>query len=506
MTKSPAQPAFENKAVGIWIRVSTEDQAHGESPEHHLERARAYAKARGWNVKEVYDLAGLKGWSGKTVKDHPEAKRMLSDVKRGHITGLIFSKLARLARNTKELLEFADYFREHQADLISIAETIDTSTPAGRLFFTIIAAMAQWEREEICDRIRASVSIRAKLGKPMGGIAPYGYQWKDRQLIINPEQAPVRKLIYEFFLQSRRKGVVARKLNEMGYRTSTGAQWSDMAVGRIMRCPSAKGVYYLNRMRQTGDWQWEEKPESEWGVLAIDPIVSETLWDQCNQILEEHQKKTKRTGKRPVQLFAGLTVCACGQRMYVATGTPKYVCKKCRTKIPIVDLEAIVHEELRAFFAAPEQVAAHLQKAHQNLAGKEKLLQIHQHEIQKIRDEMTRTHCLFLEGQITSQGFGQFYKPAEERLNQLVDELPRLEAEVAHLKVTELSVEDVTSEAEKLYTQWPQLPFENKRSILESIVEKITIGKDEIDLTLSYLPSSEELVKNQQAVYVLSVP
>src|ERR1041384_8020415 len=110
------------KSTGIWIRVSTDDQAKGESPEHHLARAIAYALAKGWTVKEVYDLAGV---SGKTVKDHPEAKRMLADIKRGHITGLIFSKLARLARNTKELLEFADIFRECAADMISLQETID---------------------------------------------------------------------------------------------------------------------------------------------------------------------------------------------------------------------------------------------------------------------------------------------------------------------------------------------------------------------------------------------
>jgi site-specific DNA recombinase len=184
--------------------------------------------------------------------------------------------------------------------------------------------------------------------------------------------------------------------------------------------------------------------------------------------------------------------------MYVKANSPKYICGKCYNKIPIVDLEGVFHDELKAFFAAPERIAEHLAKANQNVAEKQKLMDLHKDEIQKIRDEMTRTHRLYLDGGITTQGFGQFYKPAEERLNQLVAELPKLEAELDHLKVNNLSTEEVVSEAEALYKRWPKMPTEDRRSIVESIVERLTIGKGEIDITLSYIPTSNILVKNQQ--------
>lgn len=483
------------KPVGIWIRVSTEDQAQGDSPEHHEERARSYAKSRNWQVKEVYNLAGQ---SGKAVMENPEAKRMMKDVERGHITGLVFSKLARLSRNRRELEDFSDFFNKHEADLISLSEAIDTSTAGGRMFFHLLGVFAQWEREEIAERVSASVLTRAKLGKSINGTSPYGYVWKDRKLVLQPEEAAVRRKAYELFLQHRRKGQVAKLLNAAGYRTRDGNIWRDTSILRILNESSAKGVYVFNTMRLTGTWRTELKPESEWGRAECPPIVSEELWNQVNQIIEEQLKSWKKPGKPVVHLFSGLAHCSCGSRMYVAANSPKYFCRKCRNKIPIVDLETIARRELKSFFGQPERIAGHLREADQNLTEKSALLDTHRRETQKVKDEMHQTHQLYLKQQISGDGFRDLYGPAEERLKQLNAELPKLEAEVDFLKVNRLSATDVLHGANSLDERWPSLPVPDKRRIVETIIEKIVIGDGEIDISFSHLPSSEELCKSQQ--------
>lgn len=474
------------KRVGIWIRVSTEDQVKGESPEHHERRARLYAEAKGWNVVEVYRLDAV---SGKTVKETPEAKRMLQDIRSGHVTGLIFSKLARLARNTKELLDFSEIFRECGADLISLAESIDTSTPAGRLFYTMIAAMAQWEREEISERVAASVPIRAKLGKPTGGRASYGYQWKDKRLVPDPKEAPVRKLMYELFREHKRKKLVARLLNERGYRTRSGGAFSDTTVDRLLRDPLAKGIRRANYTKAAEkNGAWVLKPENEWVLTEVEAIVSENLWNECNAILDAQRARLKRPAKKTVHLFSGVTYCACGPKMYVPSDSPKYTCQKCRNKIPVGDLEAVFHEQIKNFLFSDDEIAAHLERANNIIKQKAELLQVLEAERKKLITEVDKIYDLYQSNMIDKHGFGAKYKPLSERQQQLEEEIPQLQAELDVLKISHLSDEETVAEARDLYSRWPTLPAEEKRQIVEAITEKIVVGKEEVEINLYYAP------------------
>ncbi len=474
------------KSVGIWVRVSTEDQVKGESPEVHEKRARMYAEARGWKVREVYRLEGV---SGKAVKEHPEAKRMLHDVKSGRISGLVFSKLARLARSTKELLEFAEDFRAANADLISLHEAIDTGSPAGRLFFTIVAAMAQWEREEIAERVAASVPIRAKLGKPIGGAAPFGYRWHEKKLVPDSKEAPIRALLYELFIEHRRKKKVARLLNERGYRTRKGALFTDTTVDRLLRDTTAKGIYRQNYTKTSDRTRrWELKPESEWVETPVEPIVSEELWSRANAILAEQRAKLKKPARTNVHLFTGYAFCSCGSKMYVWKASPKYICPKCRNKVPIADLEAIYRDQLSAFLLSKDEVAKHLQAANDALQEKEALIAAGEAELAKLEAEAERVYQLYLADSLSVEDFGRRHQPLADRRKQLDDELPRLRAQCDVMKIAALAGEAAAFEAHDLAAHWDTFSPGEKRQLVETITDRIVIGKEEVAVNLLYLP------------------
>jgi site-specific DNA recombinase len=134
---------------------------------------------------------------------------------------------------------------------------------------------------------------------------------------------------------------VANELNKAGYRTRNGGKFSPSTVGRLLQDPAAKGLHRTNYMKRTDDVSWVLKPESEWIYSEVEPLVSEELWERCNKLLVNSVNHIARPTKRTVHLFAGLAFCTCGEKMYVPRNSPKYICGKCRTKIPTEDLEGI---------------------------------------------------------------------------------------------------------------------------------------------------------------------
>lgn len=476
------------KNIGIWLRVSTEDQVKGESLDVHEARARSYADSKGWTITEVYRLEAV---SGKRVADHPEARRMLTDIKRGHVTGLIFSKLARLSRNNRELLDFAEVFQSHNADLISLAENIDTSSPAGRMFFNMLAAMANWEREEIVARVRASVPIRAAMGRPMGGQAQYGYKWENKKFVIVPEEAAVRKLMYELFLELRRFRTVARVLNERGYRTRTGKLWAGSSIERLMRDPTAKGVKRYNYTQQIEEGRaWVEKPESEWVHHPCEPIVSEELWNSVNDMLTEKKLAGVRQSRTAKTLFGGLCHCKCGGKMYVPSNMKKYVCEVqgCRRKIPINTLEAIFQSELDTFAFAPETLDENKHRMSGALQATSDLIEGHEQNIARLDSQIDSLLALHQSGAIDQDGFAKRYKPLGDRNRELAAELPRLIAKRHKLSTNLNRQADVVAETQDVAQRYPAMPFSDRRRLVETVVESVIVDVDEVEFGYLFDP------------------
>jgi site-specific DNA recombinase len=478
-----------SKKVGVWVRVSTEMQKESDSPQHHIERAKSYCSIKGWEVREIYNLSGV---SGKSVIDHPECQRMLRDIKNKHIEALVFSKLDRLARSVKQLLYFSDYFETNKADLVSLSESIDTSSSSGKMLFTILGAFAEFERQTIADRVAKSVEIRSKLGKSLGGHAPYGYQWVDKELKIDEKEAPIRKLMYELFVEHKRKGTVCRILNERGYRTRTGAKFTATTLERLLLDSIVIGKRRVNYTKSLGDKKhWVIKPKDEWVYHDSPKLISEELWYQVQDIITK-QKNNQSPRRKAVHLFSGITFCECGTKMYMLSNSPKYVCQSCRNKIPKEDLEAIFLSQMKGVVLDKYFSAEHQHQLTIRIREKEALIEQKRASAQALQEKLNQLLELQLAGELPKVGFKQHYQPVFEQHEQVLESIPELEREIASLHNQVKQSSKAIEGAQDIYTNWENLDDHTKKLIIEIVVEKIIITKDSIEFIKVSLPFNDD--------------
>src|SRR6266403_1877686 len=148
--------------VAIYARVST--IGNGQSPEMQLRELREYVERRGWTLAGEYVDAGVSG-----AKDsRPELNRLMEDAHKHRFGAVVVWKFDRFARSVSHLLRALETFKSQGIEFISFSEQMDTSTPTGRMIFTVLGAVAELERSLIAERVRAGVRNAKAKGKRLG--------------------------------------------------------------------------------------------------------------------------------------------------------------------------------------------------------------------------------------------------------------------------------------------------------------------------------------------------
>jgi DNA invertase Pin-like site-specific DNA recombinase len=148
--------------AAIYCRVST--KSHGQTTDTQAIALWEYAERRGFQVVDEYRDEGISG-----AKDRrPELDRMMADARKRRFDAVLVARFDRFARSTKHLVLALEEFSSLGIDFISLNESIDTSTPMGRMVFTVIAAVAELERSIIQERVQAGVDRARRQGKRFG--------------------------------------------------------------------------------------------------------------------------------------------------------------------------------------------------------------------------------------------------------------------------------------------------------------------------------------------------
>ena len=272
-----------DKIAAIYIRVSTDAQREeGYSIDAQKEMLTAYCVSKSIKKYEYY-IDG--GFSGSNI-ERPELARLIEDIKQGKIGCVIVYKLDRLSRSQKDTLYLIeDVFNPNGVDFISLNESMDTSTPLGRLMLGILSAFAQLERENIKERTSMGMKERIKMGYWMGGgRVPFGYDYNtDAGILVPNKDAETVRKIFELYIGGYSTNSIARLL---------GLSYEKLARQILMR------KTYTGYICYNGE---EYKGKHE-------PIISPETYEKAMQIMGE------RSGSKRIEqgnLLTGLVRCGC---------------------------------------------------------------------------------------------------------------------------------------------------------------------------------------------------
>jgi DNA invertase Pin-like site-specific DNA recombinase len=194
------------KATG-YVRVSLDSQARdGVSLEAQKDRIRRWAEDHGYQLQDIVEDAGI---SGKAMANRPGLQEVLSRVRRGD--AVVVYSLSRLARSTKDTISMAEDLDRRGVDLVSLTESLDTTTAAGKMLFRLLAVLGEFERDLVSERTSLALRHLQRQGRYIGGQAPWGFSREGEVLAAIPHEQRAVQMV----MKMRTAGMSLRRISRV---------------------------------------------------------------------------------------------------------------------------------------------------------------------------------------------------------------------------------------------------------------------------------------------------
>ena len=471
----------ERKVAGIYIRVSTEDQAReGFSLGEQKEKLLQLCKFKEYEVFKVYKDAGI---SAKDMAHRPAFQEMLADMKKSKINYIVAYKLDRVTRSVRDLEELIAVLEKYNTYLVCDRDDVNTSTANGRFFVRMLTVLSQLEIEIVSERTKFGLNGAIKSGH-LPGTIPLGYK-KDgnKKTVIDETTKDIIIRIYNMYLEGKSYQQIANILKEE--KILAPKKWRDSTIQKILENRVYMGDY--EQYKRIGKLQ---SIEPIIYMNVVEPIISRAMWEEAQIQKEKNQRAYARD--RVYMFFQKLKCPKCNSIMKCkGSGGQKkkymyYNCEHCK----IYYREDKIEECLEDFILDLVEYDMAVKKYFfPILADKKETNTVKlDKEIDTLQKQKERIKKAYLSGIVEMEDFSEDYKIIEEKINLL--ETKR--TEILNLNSITFTPQQLMAdrdiEREKLIrnntlnetikTEWNKKSKEEKQEFISKFIESIKLIKD----------------------------
>ena len=434
----------EKKLCGIYMRVSTEDQAReGFSLPEQKERLEAYCKFNGYKIVEYYTDAGI---SAKTGNHRPEYDRMLEDGKQGKINMIIALKLDRITRSTRDWETLMDYLEKYNINIAFVNDDINTTTANGKMVSRIMMSVSQNEIERTSERTKVGLAGAIKEGH-IPARAPLGYKHVDKKLVPDPLTKDIVIRIYNLYFEGLTYNTIAKLFNKEKVLDKTN--WKDTSILKIITNVIYKGDYIQGKTTRNPRYFSD----------VVEPIVSKELWDSCQVQKKKNQRNYMRS---QTYIFLQKLKCPKCGRILAGGASHKikadkwyyyYRCEKCRGNIREHKIENSIKELLSDIFEYDSVVNEFFLPVLQNKIHNPK--EDFEKEITNLNNKKIRIRKAYIDELFTEEE----YKEETNIIENKIKDLQKKILENEQVSKLNLSVDDILVKRDMDFINSIKLPI-----------------------------------------------